>query len=230
MKVNGMTRMTRIVWVLGLSIALAGATAAFAQPEQGSGAGFQMHRGPMERMLGPGGAGGRWWNNPKVIDQLKLTDEQRKDMDQILLEHRESLVDLHASLEKAELAMEPLMNLDQPNEQAILAQIDKIAQARAELEKANARFLLAIRAKMTPDQFKQLQTMRNERGERDFRFRKRGIPGGGPGGPAPQGGPGGPGAGTPPPSPDGPQSMLPPEPGLLPVPELEPEPDSGTVD
>ena len=41
--------------------------------------------------------------------------------------------------------MEPLMSADEPNDAAILAQIDKVAQARAELEKANARFLLAIR-------------------------------------------------------------------------------------
>jgi hypothetical protein len=55
------------------------------------------------------------------------------------------------------------MSADQPSEQLILAQIDKIAQARAELEKANARFLLAIRAKLTPDQWKQLQAARAER-------------------------------------------------------------------
>ena len=50
--------------------------------------------------------------------------------------------------------MEPLVRADQPNEAKILAQIDKVAQARAELEKANARYLLALRSKLTPDQWK----------------------------------------------------------------------------
>jgi len=50
-----------------------------------------------------------------------------------------------ANLEKAELAMEPLMSADQPNDAAIVAQIDKVVQARGDLERANARFLLAIR-------------------------------------------------------------------------------------
>jgi Spy/CpxP family protein refolding chaperone len=58
---------------------------------------------------------------------------------------------LHANLSKAELALEPLVRDDQPNESAILAQIDKVAQARAELEKANARYLLALRSKLTPE-------------------------------------------------------------------------------
>jgi Spy/CpxP family protein refolding chaperone len=128
------------------------------------GAGFGMHQPPMERAFGQTGEMGRWWNNPRMVAELKLTDDQRKAMDAILLEHREKLVDLHASLEKAELEMQPLMSDDQPNEAAILAQIDKVAAARAELEKANARFLLAIRAKLTPEQWKQVQTQRNDRG------------------------------------------------------------------
>jgi periplasmic protein CpxP/Spy len=114
----------------------------------------------MERALGPRGDHGRWWNDQTMIDKLKLTDEQRKAMDGILMDHRTKLVDLRANLDKAELVMEPLMSSEQPNEAAILAQIDKVAMARAELEKANARFLLAIRGKLTPEQWKILQTDR----------------------------------------------------------------------
>ena len=106
---------------------------------------------------------GRWWNNPKIVEKLKLTDEQRKAMDEIFLQHREKLVDLRGNVEKAEIAMEPLVKADQPNEQAVLAQIDKVAQARAELEKANARFLFELRAKLTPDQWKQVQEFRQNR-------------------------------------------------------------------
>jgi Spy/CpxP family protein refolding chaperone len=114
----------------------------------------------MERAFGAHGGQGRWWNNPNVVERLKLTDEQRKAFDSIFLTHREKLIDLRANVEKAELEMEPLMRDDPPNEAKILAQIDKVAQARAELEKANARFLLAIRAKLTPEQWKLVQEFR----------------------------------------------------------------------
>jgi Spy/CpxP family protein refolding chaperone len=133
----------------------------------------------MERALGDHG---RWWNNPKVVERLKLTDDQRKAMDGILLEHREKLIDLRGALEKSELQMEPLMKEDQPNESAILAQIDKTAQARAELEKANARFLLAIRGKLTAEQWKQMQTDRANRMRGDWNKDGRGGPDSGPGG------------------------------------------------
>jgi Spy/CpxP family protein refolding chaperone len=152
---------------LAASVFLALATYAPAQPGQGvgqgAGEGFGSHRPPMERALGPDGPHGRWWNDAQTIDRLKLTDDQRKSMDDILLQHRETLIDMRATVDKAELAMQPLMSADQPNESEILAQIDKVAQARAELEKANARFLLAIRGKLSPEQWKSLQAMRNER-------------------------------------------------------------------
>jgi Spy/CpxP family protein refolding chaperone len=157
------------------------------------GPGFGYHRPPMERALR--GDRGRWWNNPQIAEKLNLTEDQRKAMDAIFQQHREQLVDLRANVEKAEIAMDPLVKADQPNESAVMAQIDKVAQARAELEKANARFLFELRAKLTPDQWKQVQEFRqSHEGMREMR---RG------GGRKGNGGDGG----TPPPPP-GPQGML----------------------
>jgi protein CpxP len=201
------------------ALAIAGAGAVWAQGPGGE-MGMGPHRPPMEREVGPGGDHGRWWNNSRAVEKFKLTDTQRKAMDDIYQQHRLTLVDLHATLEKAELAMEPLISADQPEEGKILAQIDRVAQARAELEKANARMLLGIRRQLTPEQWKQLQTERNARRDghdRDGREGRGGPDGpggdghrwhgeGGPGKGGPGGqGPGGTGAGTPPP-PGGPGS------------------------
>jgi len=146
-----------------VGVSMCGSVLAQGPGGMGPGAGFGEHKPPFEKAMGPKGEHGRWWNNPRMVEQLKLTDEQRKAMDQTLFEHRERLIDLRASVEKAELEMQPLMKDDQPNEGKILAQIDKIAAARAELEKANARFLLAIRGKLTPEQWKQVQAFRANR-------------------------------------------------------------------
>ncbi|MGA3264042.1 MAG: Spy/CpxP family protein refolding chaperone [Terracidiphilus sp.] len=156
---------------LRLGLAIAGilmAGSALAQgpgDEPGAGSGFAQHRPPFERAFGGQGIQGRWWNNPRIVERLKLTDEQRKAFDEILYQHRETLIDLRGSLEKAELTMQPLIRDDLPNEAKILAQIDKVAQARAELEKANARYLLALRSKLTPEQWKMVQDFRANRGQ-----------------------------------------------------------------
>ena len=149
-----------------LSAAVAAGAQAAAPPPPPGGFGFGGHRPPFEQALGPGtGTHGRFWNDPAIVSKLNLTDEQRKGFDQILQQHRSTLIDLHASLQKAELALEPLISSEQPDEGRILAQIDSVAAARAELEKANARFLLAIRAKLTPEQWKGLQAARAERAQ-----------------------------------------------------------------
>ena len=160
-----------------ITAALAGTlmAAAFAwaqAPGVSQGApGFADRRPPMEQAVGGDDGGkGEWWNNPKSVEQLKLTDEQRKAMDSILMEHRKTLIDLKASLEKAELGMQPLLGADQPNETQVLAQIDKVAQARADLEKANARFLLGLRKKLTADQWKQLQDLHSNPGAASRRW------------------------------------------------------------
>jgi Spy/CpxP family protein refolding chaperone len=145
------------------ALALAGATGLWAQ-NPGGDPGMGPHRPPMERAMGPhGGDRGRWWDDAHIIDKYKLTDAQRKSMDDVYQQHRVALVDLHATLEKAELAMEPMMQEGQPDESKVLAQIDVIAQARAELEKANARMLFDIRRQLTPEQWKQIQADRAAR-------------------------------------------------------------------
>lgn len=190
-----------------LAAAFLGAALASAQGPggagmgQGPGQGFAQHRPPMERAMGPSGSFGRWWNNPHMIERLKLTDDQRKAMDQILYEHREKLIDLQANLEKAELAMQPLMSADQPDRAAMEAQIDKVVQARAALERANSLFLLDIRMKLTSDQWKQLRDMRAEMDRNSDRGGEHGMDrregthhwhNGGPNGQGGLGGPGGP--------------------------------------
>ncbi len=141
------------------------------------GPGFVAHQPPMERAFRFHGNQGRWWNNPRIAAALKLTPEQQKAMNNILYDHREKLIDLQANLEKANLAMEPLMNADTPDQAAIEAQIDKVVAARGALEKANADFLLAIRMQLTPEQWKQIRTFRAEHGMRRMHGRMYGPQG-----------------------------------------------------
>jgi len=152
---------------------------------------MQPNRPPMERAFhgygGPGREGmGRWWDNPKVAADLNLSADQKQKMDDIFQQNRLKLIDLHASLQKEEAILEPLISADSPDETKILAQIDKVAQARAELEKSNARMLLAVRQVLTADQWTKLKAAR---AQRMARGPGRGGPEGGAGG-GPSMGPG----------------------------------------
>jgi protein CpxP len=121
----------------------------------------EMAQGPPPPM-GPNrpplhGPRGRWWTDPALIQKLGLTADQQKRIDGLFQQSRLKLIDLSAGLQKQEAILEPLLAADRPDEGQVLAQIDRIAQARAELEKANARMLLGFRGVLTLDQWKRLE-------------------------------------------------------------------------
>lgn len=179
-------------FLIGTLFCLIGSGLAFAQgfdgplagpggpgPGQGPGKGG-FGAPPMERTFHDGHFG-KWWDNPQLAQQLNLTDQQKHQMDDIFLQHRLKLIDLNANLEKQETLLHPMIEADQPDEAKILAQIDAVAQARADLEKANARMLFDIRKTLTPDQWQKLKTMRqDQRTGKMMRDGRRG-PGGPPG-------------------------------------------------
>ena len=180
-------------------------------------------RGPMGRgrdMRGfdHGGMGGEfrivppgmWWKNSGLVERIGLTADQTKKMDDIFQQSRLQLVDLKANLEQQNLLLEPMLSANPIDQGKALAQIDKVAQARADLEKANARMLLGIRAVLTPDQWTKLQTGGREMGPAG---RQSGPAGpGASAAPAPRGGGrGGRGMGGPPPAgPETPAAPAPP--------------------
>jgi Spy/CpxP family protein refolding chaperone len=106
------------------------------------------------------GPPGRWWDEPAFAEKIGITADQKKKMDEIFTANRLKLIDLVAAVQKEEVIMEPLVQADPPDEGKVLAQIDKVAQARAELEKANTRMLFELRRQLNHDQWVKLQAER----------------------------------------------------------------------
>jgi Spy/CpxP family protein refolding chaperone len=182
-----------------LAMLLAMSLAAFAQGQGQNERRMTEERATQERrMRGPGGpdgferapmppgmkGGGKWWKNSELVQKVGVSDQQVTQMEQIFQNSRTKLVDLRANLEKAEMALEPLMEADNPNEAQIGAAIDRVSQARAALEKEHAMMLVGIRKVLTLNQWKKLQeeerNMRPPRGAGEMRERRPMPPGGEP--------------------------------------------------
>jgi Spy/CpxP family protein refolding chaperone len=124
------------------------------------------HQGSMGHQIGREGGGhdsrgmlppGMWWKNPRIATDLALTADQQKKMEDIFIQSRTQLIQLHATLEQEQLLLEPLIDANPVDQGKALAQINKIADSRAELEKTNAKMLLSMRSTLTPDQWTKLQ-------------------------------------------------------------------------
>ena len=140
--------------------------------------------GPMAgAKLGPGL--GAWWKNSEVVSKLQLTDEQVRKISQTFLDHRLKLIDLQADLDKQELRLEPLLDVDHPDEGKVGTQIDSITTARGRLEKENAMMMLDIRRWLSVEQWKKLKSLQfTAESERNVMYFRSG-PGGNMGGPPP---------------------------------------------
>ncbi len=113
-------------------------------------------RGPGQGMgiLPPG----TFWRNPETVKLLTLTPDQQKQMESIFHDSRVQLIQLHASLEEEQLNLEPLLNASPFDQSKALAEISKIAELRASLEKADAKMLISLRGVLTADQWTKFQT------------------------------------------------------------------------
>jgi Spy/CpxP family protein refolding chaperone len=102
--------------------------------------------------------GGHWWKQPTTIQLLNLTPEQQKRLDDAFQQYRVRLIDHTAALEREEVILEQLMAADPLDPNKVRPEIDKVAEARAQLEKTNASMLLDMRMVLTKDQWEALKT------------------------------------------------------------------------
>ncbi len=132
---------------------------------------------PLEK--GEFGPGGAWWKNSEIVSKLQLSDDQVARIGKTFLDHKLNLIDLQADLDKQELRLQPLLDVDQPDQGKVGAQIDAITAARGKLEKENAMMMLDIRRGLSVEQWKKLKTLDAAQPERRDVFYFRGGPGAG---------------------------------------------------
>ena len=92
---------------------------------------------------------GLWWKNPEMAQRLDLTVDQQKRLDDTFQQNKVALSAIHARLDQEQMQLQPMLDANPVDQAKTLAEIGKIADQRAELEKAVARMLLQMRAVLT---------------------------------------------------------------------------------
>ncbi len=103
------------------------------------------------------GPPGRWWDDKHFAKDLKLRPDQQRRMDVIFETNRPALLNRLGAVQQEEGRMETLVHARNPEEASLNAQIDRVWQARADLEKAKTHYLLQIRQEMDTDQLTRLE-------------------------------------------------------------------------
>ncbi len=121
---------------------------------------------------------GKWWENDRIVDHLKLTGEQQARIKDLVYDHATRMIDLNAGLEKAKLALENRVEQQEFDAAEVRKTFVTFSEARRLLEAERFEMLLSVREVLTHEQWEKLLSLR----ERIEHMRKRRD---GPGAPRP---------------------------------------------
>jgi len=102
---------------------------------------------------------GKWWNNSAVADELKLTDSERKTLDEKYTESRRKLIDLKSEVEKERLELDIFLDKQDTIKNQIVEQYDRLENARANLSKERFGLLIEVREIIGVERFRDLKAI-----------------------------------------------------------------------
>jgi len=97
------------------------------------------------------------WQNPKMVQELGLTDEQVKELREADFAHREKRLQLKSKLDGLHLEMEKLFSADPVDESDILQLAQKISDLKGKLFVRRIESRLAVGKLLTADQLTKLK-------------------------------------------------------------------------
>jgi Spy/CpxP family protein refolding chaperone len=116
----------------------------------------------------------RWWQNDKIVTQLKLTPEEIKKLDEAYVESRRRMLEIMGRVEAERFKLEEMMSRPEIDVAAIREQNRKMESARSELAEVRFDFLLKSREVLGHERFQKLtEIQRQWREERQKKWRQK---------------------------------------------------------
>jgi Spy/CpxP family protein refolding chaperone len=106
------------------------------------------------------GPPGRWWDNKDFSRSINLQPQQQAQMDAVFNANKTALFNTYRTLKAEETKLNTLQSAKEPDENAILAQIDRVTQLRGDLAKSNTNLVLQLRKQLTSEQLQKLESMK----------------------------------------------------------------------
>ena len=135
---------------------------------QGRGPGRMMGRGAQMHGMGRGRRGGRGrtrggaGNLLRLADKLGLSEGQRSELSEILTSHRKDTIRVKAEIEIAKVDLQKLTRQEDPNLDAVEAQIRNIADLEAGIKFSQIKVRVETKNVLTEEQKTALKKMRED--------------------------------------------------------------------
>jgi Spy/CpxP family protein refolding chaperone len=103
---------------------------------------------------------GKWWEIPRISEQLGLTHEQAERINEIWIEHRKQLIDTRGEIEKAYLDLENLLGKTTVETQQAYQLAERLGQLHAKQAEQRLKMTIDTRQVLSVEQFEKLKGMR----------------------------------------------------------------------
>jgi Spy/CpxP family protein refolding chaperone len=103
---------------------------------------------------------GKWWKDPNIQKELKLSDDQINKLDDLLMKHKKEMIDIRANIQKKQIDLEQLLDKENGDENIIMQKANELITLRGELQKMYIKMILDMRKILTPEQNKKLKEIR----------------------------------------------------------------------
>jgi Spy/CpxP family protein refolding chaperone len=107
-----------------------------------------------------------WWNNTKVLDQLKLTDQQKGKIDEIASSNKERLDNLRSQIKTDHKELDESVKNPNSTRDQILSEFDQLEKTRGELRKVEFKMSMEMREVLTPGQKTTLSEIKEQHKKR----------------------------------------------------------------
>jgi Spy/CpxP family protein refolding chaperone len=105
---------------------------------------------------------GAWWNSP-IVQNMDLSETQRKDIRGTVRQYRGHLMDLREAVQRADSDLEIALNENPLDQRKASEAIERLATARGELTRTLSQMTLRLRTILTNEQWQELQRRQAER-------------------------------------------------------------------
>ena len=102
----------------------------------------------------------KWWKNPKIIQEMDLTDDQVDAIEDIFKSYREQIIDSQKELKKEEAHLLDVLRQPECSRDEVMQITDHIEDMRAELTRIKVEMLLKIKNVLTSEQEETLHNIR----------------------------------------------------------------------
>jgi Spy/CpxP family protein refolding chaperone len=101
---------------------------------------------------------GKWWYNPKVVQNLNLTQKEIRQLDQLYVGSHRKLIKLKNAVEREQFELDTLLGKKTVDDAKVRKQFQQLESARTDLANERLGFVIRVREIIGAERFQQLKT------------------------------------------------------------------------